>query len=180
MLNAIRTEYTRYRRMIELALEQVRDEDLHRRLTGDANGNSIAVLLGHLTGNLKSRFTEFLTSDGEKPWRERDREFEDAQRDRAALLKAWSAAWEVLDHALDDVAAAGDGALDHTVTIRGQPLTVAEALVRSVAHLASHAGQVVLMARAFAGDRWRTLSIPRGGSAAYAADPDKEKTPDGK
>lgn len=176
-LAAIRTEYRRYRRMSELALEQVADADLDRRATAD--DNSIAILLGHLSGNLLSRFTDFLTSDGEKPWRRRDAEFEPSGRDRSALLAEWAAAWQVVDRALEEVAAAGPDALARTVTIRQQPLTVLDALLRSVAHVAYHTGQIVLLARNWAGPKWRSLSIPRGGSAAYAANPTREKNPDG-
>lgn len=177
MLQAIRTEYDRYRRLVELALDQTGDPDLDRR--SHADGNSIAILLAHLSGNLRSRFTDFLTSDGEKPWRERDREFDEPGRDRAALLLDWSTAWRVVDQALADVESAGDDGLGRTVAIRGQPLTVGEALSRSVAHVAYHAGQIVQLARTFAGETWQSLSIPRGGSAAYAQNPTREKRPDG-
>lgn len=177
MLNAIRTEYHRYRRLVEQALEQVADRDLDHRPRPDLN--SIAVLLRHLSGNLRSRFTDFLTSDGEKPWRQRDAEFEDAHEERSALLADWHAAWQVVDRAIDDVASAGPDGLERTVTIRQQPLTVLDALLRSVAHVAYHGGQIVQLARTFAGDRWRSLSIPRGGSAAYSANPTKEQSPDG-
>jgi uncharacterized damage-inducible protein DinB len=177
VLQAIRAEYHRYRRLVEQALEQIADAQLDHRPAPD--GNSIAILLAHLTGNLRSRFTDFLTSDGEKPWRERDAEFEPRHVDRAAMLAEWAGAWLVLDRALADVEAAGPAALARTVTIRRQPLTVLDALLRSVAHVAYHAGQIVLLARTLAGDRWRSLSIPRGGSAAYAANPTREKGPDG-
>lgn len=178
MLESIRTEYSRYRRMVELALDQVADADLDRRVPGDDVGNTIAVTVGHLTGNLKSRFTDFLTTDGEKPWRQRDREFESPGLDRDELLQQWAEAWSTVEAALDEVAAAGPNAFARVVTIRQVELTVADALLRSVAHVAYHTGQIVMMARAFAGERWRTLSIPKGGSAAYAANPDKEKGPD--
>jgi len=177
MLDAVRTEYHRYRRLVEQALEQVADHDLDHRPRPDLN--SIAILLGHLSGNLRSRFTDFLTTDGEKPWRQRDAEFEDASKGRAALLADWHEAWQVVDRAIDAVASAGADGLARTVTIRNQPLTVSDALLRSVAHVAYHTGQIVQLARTFAGDRWRSLSIPRGGSAAYSANPTKEKSPDG-
>ncbi len=179
-LHPIRTEYARYRRLVELALEQVADRDLDRHLDGDPHGNTIAVVVAHLSGNLCSRFTDFLTTDGEKPWRERDREFESPGLGREELLAAWRVAWAAVDRALDDVAAAGPDAFARTVTIRKQPLSVGDALMRSVAHVAYHAGQVVLLARAFAGPRWRSLSIPKGGSAAYGADPTRERGPDGR
>ncbi len=173
---AIRGEYLRYRRLVELAVEQVRDDDLGRRACTD--GNSIAIVMGHLCGNLRSRFADFLTSDGEKPWRQRDREFEDPGLDRAALLAAWSAAWDVVARALDDVEAQEPAVLERAITIRGQPLSVLEALCRSMAHVAYHTGQIVLLARTFAGDGWRSLSIPRGGSTAYAKNPTRERGPD--
>jgi hypothetical protein len=178
VVESIRGEYRRYRRMTELALEQVADADLGRRPDGE--GNSIAVVIGHLAGNLRSRFTDFLDTDGEKPWRERDREFEDGALDRAQLLRAWSGAWEVVDGALDSIAERGIDVTTREVAIRGQPLTVLEALHRSLAHTAYHVGQIVLMARAFAGPAWKSLSIPRGGSASYAANPTKERAPDGR
>lgn len=177
ILPSIRTEYLRYRRLVEQALEQVDDRDLDRRPSAD--GNSIAILVGHLAGNLRSRFTDFLGSDGEKPWRQRDAEFEPAGSSRTELLAAWREAWRVLEQALDEVAADDEAAMARTVTIRRQPLSVPDALLRSVAHVAYHAGQIVLLARGHAGDRWQSLSIPRGGSAAYAANPTKEKPSDG-
>lgn len=176
VLAAIRTEYARYRRLAELALEQVEDGDLARELCAD--GNSIAILFRHLSGNLRSRFVDFLTSDGEKPWRERDREFEPPDGDRAQLLADWRAAWAAVDAALREVEAAAPDGLLATVVIRGQPLTAADALLRSVAHVATHVGQIVLLARTFAGPRWRSLSIPRGASAAYAQHPERERGPD--
>ena len=176
LLSSIRTEYQRYRRTAELALEQVADADLHS--IPYADGNSLAILLRHLSGNLRSRFTEFLTTDGEKPWRQRDEEFENPTGGRTELLAAWSEAWRVVDQALADVAAAGPDAFVRHVTIRQQPLTVLDALLRSVAHVAYHTGQIVQLARTFVGAGWRTLSIPRGGSAAYAANPTKERSPD--
>lgn len=177
MLRAVRTEFGRYRRLVELALEQTADADLDRK--PDPHGNSIAILLTHLSGNLRSRFTEFLTTDGEKPWRERDREFDAPCRDRTALLLEWATAWRVVDQALADVEQIAADGLERTITIRGQPLTVGEALVRSVAHVAYHTGQIVQLARSFAGANWKSLSIPRGGSRAYARNPTREKAPDG-
>jgi hypothetical protein len=176
VLTPIRTEYQRYRRQVELALEQVQDADLHRTL--DPDGNSIAVLLRHLAGNLRSRFTDFLTSDGEKPWRQRDDEFATTAASRTELLAAWHDGWRAVEQALDAIAAAGPEVFARQVMIRQQPLAVLDALLRSIAHLAAHAGQIVLLARTFAGSKWRSLSIPKGGSAAYAANPTREKSPD--
>ncbi len=176
VLPSIRTEYQRYRRLVELAVAQVTDADLAHRPSPD--GNSIAITMVHLIGNLDSRFTDFLTSDGEKPWRERDREFDEPGMDRAAILAAWAAVWQVVDQALAAVDDAGPDALDRTITIRGRPLTVLDALLRSVAHVAYHSGQIVQLARTRAGDAWQSLSIPRGHSLDYAQNPVRERGPD--
>lgn len=175
VLPAVRTEYQRYRRLVELAVAQVPDQDLDRRL--DPDGNSIAITIAHLVGNLTSRFTDFLTSDGEKEWRRRDAEFEAPGLDRDALLAAWREAWSIVDTALAAVDDAGPEALLRTITIRRQPLSVLDALLRSLAHVAYHTGQIVLLARTFAGAGWQSPSIPRGGSAAYDADPTRERGP---
>lgn len=176
-LPSIRTEYQRYRRLVELAIAQVGDADLDTRPT--PGGNSIAITMVHLIGNLRSRFTDFLTTDGEKAWRDRDGEFDEPRMDRSLLLSEWGAAWAIVDRALADVDDAGDGAMARTVTIRNQPLTVLDALLRSVAHVAYHTGQIVQLARTFAGDRWQSLSIPRGQSDAYRKNPTRERSPDG-
>jgi hypothetical protein len=171
MIAAIAGEFRRYRGLAEGALAQVGDDAaLHRALGAD--DNSIAVIMQHVGGNLRSRFTDFLTSDGEKPWRDRDGEFVDAGATRADLLARWNAGWDALHAAL---AALGPDDLARTVTIRGQPLTVEEALQRAVAHTAYHVGQIVLLARWIVGERWTSLSVARGGSAAYARNPTKER-----
>lgn len=176
LLPSLRTEYQRYRRLVELAIAQIDDRDL--ACEPFPGGNSIAITMGHLIGNLQSRFTDFLGSDGEKEWRQRDREFEDQGLDRTALLVGWAEAWRIVDEALAAVDAAGPGALSQNVTIRRQPLSVMDALLRSVAHVAYHTGQIVQLARSFAGERWESLSVPRGGSQAYAQSPTREKGPD--
>src|SRR5262245_21876591 len=175
LLAAIRAEYQRYRRLVELAIPQVQDADLSRRPC--PGGNSIAITMMHLAGNLRSRFTDFLTSDGEKPWRQRDREFDEPGLGRKELLEAWAGAWLVLDAALATVGDAGPGVFERTVTIRKQPLTVLEGLLRSMAHVAYHTGQIVQLARTYAGDAWSSLTIPRGGSDAYAQNPTRERGP---
>ena len=176
---ALQLEFRRYRALIERSIAQLDPADLHRSL--GEGGNSIAILVQHLAGNLNSRFTDFLIADGEKPWRTRDAEFE-APADEPAeeLLAAFNRAWDVVERALDECRAAGDGVLDRDVSIRGVALTVREAWNRSLAHFAYHTGQIVLLARTFVGEPdWESLSIPRGGSAAYAARPDREKGLDG-
>ena len=153
--------------MTERAVAQVPDDRLHVPL--DANTNALAVILKHMSGNLRSRFTDFLTSDGEKGDRDRDSEFvDDPAEDRAAIMARWERGWSAL---FDALAALGDadlvGPRARTVEIRGQPHAVLDALLRALAHQAYHVGQVVQLSRHLAGDRWQTLTIPRGGSEAF-------------
>lgn len=165
-------EYARYRAIGEKALAQVSDENLNRVLA--PNGNSIAMIVRHLGGNLKSRFTNFLTEDGEKPWRDRDEEFVTRSYTRAEVDEIWNAGWAALEQALEDT---GEDDLQSTVKIRGTPLTVHEALCRSVAHAAMHVGQIVLIARIVATDEWKWISIPKGQSQTYNQNPTLEKRP---
>lgn len=162
VIDSIRGEYRRYRALAESAIAQLDDADLTR--APSASANSIAVIVWHMGGNLKSRFSDFLTSDGEKPWRRREEEFSRRTVTRAELLSHWSEGWDVLFRAIDPLT---DRDLERTVMIRGQPWTVIEALHRSLAHAAYHAGQIVYQAKALRGDQWRHLSIPPGGSEAY-------------
>lgn len=130
--------------------------------------NAIAVIVWHLSGNLSSRFTDFLTADGEKPWRKRDEEFQQRTISRQELLKKWEEGWGVLFGALADL---NDAHLTQTVTIRGQSLQVHDALHRSLAHASYHAGQIVYIAKSFRGQGWSFLTIPPGGSEAYNRNP---------
>jgi hypothetical protein len=155
-------EYARYRAMAEKAMGQVPDDALNRVMASD--GNSIATLVRHISGNMISRFTDFLAADGEKPWRDRDAEFESGTFSRQALNDVWKRGWEVTER---EVGHLRDEDLTRTVTIRGQAMTVHEALVRNVAHVAGHIGQIVLLARIAVGDEWKTLSIPRGQSRQF-------------
>jgi hypothetical protein len=161
-------EYQRYKALGEAAIAQLRDDELSA--AGPGGGNSTAALVWHLAGNLESRFTDFLTSDGEKPWRDRDDEFARRAVTREALIARWDAGWRVLLSALADLK---DGDVDRTVTIRGHALRVEEALLRSLAHASYHVGRIVYLAKAFRGGDWRCLSIPPGQSRAY-----NERRPD--
>jgi hypothetical protein len=163
-------EYQRYFTYGTKAIAQISEEALNH--VPVAGANSIAMIVRHVSGNLKSRFTEFLTSDGEKEWRNRDDEFADGSWTRADVDRAWAAGFEVVDRELGKLT---DGDLTKTVTIRGVSFTVHEALCRSIAHTASHTGQIVLLAKIAAGADWQTLSIPKNGSAAYNQNPVKEK-----
>jgi len=163
---SIRGEYQRYRSLAESAIAQLADEQLVA--APSPGSNSIAVIVWHVAGNFRSRFTDFLTSDGEKPWRHRDEEFTTRALSRDELLAHWADGWAVLFGAIDRLS---DEDLERTVTIRGQPFSVIEALQRSLAHVAYHVGQIVYQAKALREGGWRYLSIPPGGSAAYNAAP---------
>ena len=150
------------KRLADRAVAQVPDDKLHVAL--DVNTNSIAVVMKHVAGNLLSRWTDFLTTDGEKPWRNRDDEFVDSFRSRAELLELWERGWTCL---LGTLNALTPEDLGKTVLIRGEPLSVPLALERSLGHTCYHIGQIVQVARVHAGDRWQTLTIPRGQSQQY-------------
>ena len=162
IVESIRAEYLRYKTLAEGAIDQLTDADLSRE--GASGGNSIAVLCWHISGNLKSRFTDFLTSDGEKPWRDREEEFQPRLIGRSELLEKWNDGWKVL---LDTLSGLTPDDLGKTITIRQQPLLVHEALHRSLAHTVYHVGQIVYIAKEFRGGAWNYLSIPPGQSAAY-------------
>lgn len=144
------------------AIGQVADEQLHVAL--DANTNSIAVIAKHVAGNLRSRWTDFLTSDGEKTWRNRDDEFVDTFRSRGELLECWNSGWQCLFDALSGLQPAD---LLKTVAIRGEPHSVPLALQRSLGHTCYHVGQIIQVARILAGEQWTTITIPRGQSAGF-------------
>jgi hypothetical protein len=158
VLSSIEHEYRRYKKLAEGAFEQVTDAQLLEMPSDE--GNSIAMLTWHVSGNLKSRFTDFLTTDGEKPWRDRESEFEPRTVTRTELLTKWEEGWAVLFQALS---ALDDDTLGRHVAIRGEVLSVLQALHRSLAHASYHVGQVVFLAKSFRGEGWRSLSIPKGG-----------------
>ncbi len=170
LIKAIESEYRRYKALAEGALEQVPEAALSQ--PGPQSGNSLATICWHVSGNLRSRFTDFLTTDGEKPWRQRDEEFAARTVSRAELMEKWEQGWAALLAALG---ALTDAQLSGTVQIRRQPLTVAEALLRSLSHTSYHVGQIVYLAHALVGPAWRWLTIPPGGSSAYNANPAYEK-----
>ena len=161
-IDSIRTEYLRYKTLAEAAIDQLPENALSAE--GPDGGNSIAVICWHISGNLRSRFTDFLTSDGEKPWRNRDEEFEARTVSREALLSKWNQGWDAL---LGALASLDDQQLQQAVTIRGQSLQVQEALLRSLAHLAYHVGQIVYIAKSMRGKDWTNLSIAPGMSNAF-------------
>ena len=170
IVNSIQSEYRRYQLLAEAAIHQLTEAELAE--SGRSGGNSVATIAWHVSGNLKSRFTDFLTTDGEKPWRDRDAEFLPRRVTHAALLAQWEEGWRALSTALQDLT---DGDLTRTVIIRGHPLSVSEALHRSLAHISYHVGQIVLLAKSMRGADWENLSIPPGQSAEYNRNPTLEK-----
>jgi hypothetical protein len=151
-----------YKKLGERAMEQVSDEHLFAAL--DEEANSIAIIVKHMTGNMRSRWTDFLTTDGEKPNRNRDSEFVDPPATREALLKDWDDGWARVFETLDSLTEAD---MTRTVTIRGEAHSVMQAINRQVAHYPHHVGQIVLLAKHFACDRWQSLSVPRNKSAEF-------------
>lgn len=170
MIETYRSEFRRYHNYILGVLDQV-DDDLLNRVPVEG-GNSIGMLVRHLHGNLRSRFTDLLTTDGEKPWREREGEFAYVDLDVDEARRLWEEAWSVLDQALDGLTPAD---LEREVSIRGQALTVRAALLRSLAHISYHVGQMVVMGRAGKGASWTFMSIPPGQTAAYNQNPTRER-----
>lgn len=163
-------EYARYKAIGEKALEQMPDAALNRRFGED--GNSAAVIVRHVSGNFLSRFTDFMTADGEKPWRKRDEEFEVRDYTRKETMERWIEGWAVLEK---EVGALQDADLGKTVRIRGKELTVNEAIARSLAHVAYHVGQIVVLARINCESEWKWITIPRGKSEQYNQNPINER-----
>lgn len=164
-LPSILKQFSYYKTLGDRTFAQLPDADLFTSM--DPEGNSIAVLVNHISGNMLSRWTNFLTEDGEKDWRNRDREFEKVLRDRTELLAAWEKGWACLFGAL---AALTDDDLEKEIYIRNMGHTVTEAINRQLAHYAYHVGQIVFIGRTLAGDQWQSLSIPKGSSKAYNAE----------
>jgi uncharacterized damage-inducible protein DinB len=162
ILDVARDELEKARKLAEKAVEQLSDEQLHAAL--DPESNSIAVIMRHMAGNMRSRWTDFLTTDGEKPDRHRDQEFEDRRPSREALLAEWNDGWRRVFEALAPLT---DADLERTVLIRAEPHSVYKAISRQVAHYAGHAYQIVLIARHLKGRDWKTLSVPRGQSEEF-------------
>jgi len=172
-LDEARRQMRGHKRMGEGAMGQLRDEDFF--VTLDPEANSIAILVKHLVGNMRSRFTDFLTSDGEKLDRFRDREFElTPATTRADVMKWWEEGWARVFAAID--ALKPDDVM-HTVTIRSEPHTVLQAINRQIAHYAQHIGQIVFLAKHLRSSEWKTLSVPRGKSEEYKTAPPKTYKP---
>jgi|DEB19_MinimDraft_3_1074340.scaffolds.fasta_scaffold69936_2 hypothetical protein len=162
ILSVVIDEFQKAKKLADKSIEQLTDEQLHKTLDTDAN--SVAVLMRHMAGNMRSRWVDFLTSDGEKPDRKRDGEFEDPHQSRADLLAEWEHGWQCVFDALTPLT---DDDLQRTVYIRSEPHTVYKAISRQVAHYSGHAYQILLLAKHFQGPGWKTLSIPRGQSEEF-------------
>lgn len=154
--------FRNYKKLAERAIEQVSDEEFFAAI--DEEANSIAVVVKHIGGNLCSRWTFFLTTDGEKDFRDRDTEFETISDTRESLMEFWETGWQTLFDAIEPLSADD---FSQTVTIRGQPHTVVEAINRQLTHYAYHVGQIVLLAKHFRSTEWKTLSVPKNRSAEF-------------
>jgi Protein of unknown function (DUF1572) len=164
-LDEARRQFRGHKRMGEAAMAQLKDEDFF--VTLDPESNSVAILVKHLAGNMRSRFTDFLTSDGEKPDRFRDREFEiSSATTRAEVMQWWENGWSIVLGAIESLKPED---VMRTVTIRGEPHTVLQAINRQIAHYAQHTGQIVFLAKHLRSSEWKTLSIPRGKSEEFKA-----------
>ena len=162
ILSAALDELQKIKKLADKSIAQLSDDQLHATIDPDAN--SVAVLMRHMAGNMRSRWIDFLTSDGEKPNRMRDGEFEDPGQSREELLAEWEHGWQCVFDALTPL---GDADLQRTVMIRGEAHSVYKAISRQVAHYSGHAYQILLLAKHMLGPNWKTLSIPRGQSEEF-------------
>lgn len=161
-MEAVRRGFERSKVLAERAVAQLSDDELHH--VPGTDSNSVNVTMKHMAGNLLSRWTDFLSSDGEKEWRQRDTEFVEATRTRAEVLAHWEKGWAALETAL---ATLSPDDLVKDITIRSEPWNVMAAIERQMQHYGYHSGQIVYIARLIKGDDWQTLSVPRGGSDAF-------------
>ena len=162
-LDEARRQMRGYKRLGEGAMAQLEDQDFF--VTLDPEANSVAILVKHLAGNMRSRFTDFLTTDGEKPDRFRDQEFDlTSSTTRAEVMKWWEEGWQCVFSAIESVTPED---VMRTVTIRGEPHTVMQAINRQIAHYAQHVGQIVFLAKHLRSSEWKSLSIPRGKSEEF-------------
>ncbi len=162
ILDIARDELQNIKKLADKAIAQLGDDELWVKI--DPEANSVAILMRHMAGNMRSRWTEFMTTDGEKPDRQRDQEFEDATLDRFGLVAEWEDGWR---RVFDALAPLTDADLQRTVYIREEPHSVYKAISRQVAHYAGHVYQIVLLAKHVRGAGWKTLSIPKGQSEAF-------------
>jgi hypothetical protein len=173
IVSSIEGEWRRYKALGEGAFRQLKDDEIGK--SGPGENSSVAVIVWHISGNLKSRFTDFLTADGEKTWRNRDSEFEPRPGlTRGELLDKWNEGWAALFSALEPLQ---DEDLFRVVTIRGEKFPVLDVLQRLVTHTSYHVGQIVYLAKSFRGSSWDSLSIPLGKSEEFNRNPKSQKPP---
>ena len=162
IVDTARGEFRKIKALADKAIAQLPDDVIHVRI--DAEANSVAVIMRHMAGNMRSRWVDFLVADGEKATRMRDQEFEDTSLTRDRLLAEWEAGWQCV---FDALAPLTDADLSRTVVIRSEPLNVATAISRQTSHYAGHAYQILLLGKHLLGPAWKTLSIPRGQSEEF-------------
>jgi hypothetical protein len=162
-LQAAIMQFKYYKSLGDKTINQLSDDDLFVKPLND-NTNSIAIIIQHLAGNMQSRFTNFLTEDGEKPWRKREEEFDTTIMNKSELLSIWESGWNTLFITLESLT---ESELEKIVYIRNQGHTVTEAIARQLCHYGYHVGQIVFIGTMFKGNNWQSLSIPKGNSTAY-------------
>ena len=164
-IDSVKKIFLQYRNLGEIAMAQVDDNALFHQFNEDSN--SIATIVKHLWGNMLSRWTDFLTTDGEKPWRQRDAEFENDIKTRAELLEKWNEGWDLFTNSLSEL---GPEDLTKTITIRSEPQSVTDAINRQLAHYSYHIGQIVYLCKVLKKDEWNSLTIPRNKSKEFNAE----------
>lgn len=164
-LQSAKQQFTNYKLLAEKTFQQLSDEQLFWQF--NEASNSISVIVKHMRGNMLSRWTDFLTTDGEKEWRQRDAEFENDLKSREALMQKWEEGWACLFAALHSLTTED---LSKEIFIRAQPLSVVEAINRQLTHYAYHVGQIVFLGKMLCNDKWQTLSIAKGNSTTYNAE----------
>lgn len=163
--------FRNYKKLAERAIEQISDEEFFKQI--DEESNSIAIIVKHISGNLKSRFTDFLTTDGEKDFRNRDSEFIAESETRESLMSFWEEGWKILFNELGALKAED---FEKKITIRQQPHTICEAINRQLTHYAYHIGQITFLAKHFRSSDWKTMSVPKNKSAQFNAFMDENKS----
>lgn len=161
-ISSAQKQFQYYKSLGDKTFAQLSEEDLFYQYNPESN--SISIIVNHLNGNMLSRWTNFLNSDGEKEWRQREQEFEDLIKTRSQLIEKWEAGWKCLFDALESV---NEGNFQDPIYIRNQAHTIAEAINRQMMHYAYHIGQIVYLGRMIKGSEWTSLSIPKGGTAAF-------------
>ncbi len=164
-LSSAKRQFLYYKSLGEKAMEQLKDEELYWQPNEESN--SIVTIVQHMWGNMLSRWTDFLSTDGEKPWRQRDAEFDNEKLDRETILKKWNDGWKCLFDALDSIT---DADLNKVVLIRNEEHTVLEAINRQLAHYPYHVGQMIYIAKICRNDGWKSLSIPKNKTAEFNAE----------